>query len=358
MELRAQYLARGCRDAPVAAQARHPLNAVISDSARAGVPAMAAPACLIVNPHSFRASNNDLAGRATRMARAHGAEVVSAFHPIQLERELDRQIAAGQDKVFVLGGDGTVHAIVDHLARKPAGTRIPQLLILGGGRTNLIASDFDGRGRLLAKLEASLQRACRQEPFRVDARPTLAVEQAPAPVRYGFFVAAGLIDSLIREAHRHRADGEGMMREGRFSTAWSFVKLIVRTLTGRGGLVVPHLRVTSTGTENLLEPARVLVASTLEHREGWLHPYAARGAGPLRFTAIGESAPFWRRLPRILTGRYSAAMTTERGYFSGRGDRLEVLGLPGYTLDGEKFDADPDQSVVFRTGPRIEFLLP
>jgi hypothetical protein len=283
---------------------------------------------------------------------------VSAFHPTQLERELDRQIAAGQDKVFVLAGDGTVHAIVDHLARKPAGTRIPQLLVLGGGRTNLIASDFDGRGGLLAKLEASLQRARRKEPFRVDVRPTLAIEQSPAPVRHGFFVAAGLIDSLIREAHRHRAGGEGVMREGHFSTAWSLVSLFVRTLLGRGGVEVPHLRVTAPGTENLDEPARVLVASTLEHRAIWLNPYAARGAGPLRFTAIGESAPFWRRLPRILTGRFSASMTAERGYLSGRGERLEVLDLPGYTLDGEKFDADPSRPVVFRTGPRIEFLLP
>ncbi|HKY91220.1 MAG TPA: diacylglycerol kinase family protein [Nevskiaceae bacterium] len=334
------------------------MNAAVPDSAAATAPVTAAPACLIVNPRSFRASNNDLAERAATLARAHGAEVVNAFHPTQLERELDRQIAVGQEKVFVLAGDGTVHAIVDHLARKPAGTRIPRLLVLGGGRTNLIASDFDGRGRLLAKLERALQRARRQEPFRIDVRPTLVVEQAPAPPRHGFFVAAGLIDTLIREAHRHREGGEGALREGHFSTPWSLLKLFVRTVLGRGGPAVPHLRVTATGAENLREPARVLVASTLEHREGLLHPYAPRGEGPLRYTVVGESAPFWRRLVRLLTGRYSAAMTPQNGYLSGRGERLEVLDLPGYTLDGEKFDADPTRPVVFRTGPRIEFLLP
>lgn len=335
------------------------MNAVVSEPAAASAPALAtAPACLIVNPLSFRASIKDLAKRAAAVGHAYGADVVSATLPAQLECEIDRQIACGQDKVFVLAGDGTVHAIVDHLAGKPAGTRLPRLLVLGGGRSNLIAADLGGSGRLLAKLESALGRARRGETFRVELRDTLRIEQSPAPARHGFFVAAGLIDTLIREAHRHRESGEGALREGHLSTAWFLLKLAVRTLFGRGTLEVPLLRVTSPGRPGLREPARVLVASTLEHREGWLNPYAPRGEGPLRFTAVGESAPFWRRLPRILTGRYSASMTTERGYLSGRGERLEVLGLPGYTLDGEKFATDPARPVVFRTGPRIEFLLP
>lgn len=317
-----------------------------------------APACLIVNPRSFRASNGSLAQHAVALADAYGADVVQAFHPTQLERELDRLIAARQENVFVLAGDGTVHAIVDHLARQPAGTRVPRLLVLGGGRTNLIASDFEGRGALLKKLERALACARRRGEFRIDMRPTLLVEQAGSPARHGFFVAAGLIDTIIRQAHRHRETGEGALREGHFSTAWYLLKLALRSMIGRSDLESPHLRIESPGREGLREPARVLVASTLEHRTGLFHPYAPRGEGPLRFTAVGESAPFWRRLARILTGRFSAAMTLEAGYFSGRCERLEILDLPGYTLDGEKFDADPSRPVVFRTGPRIEFLLP
>ena len=58
---------------------------------------------------------------------------------------------------------------------------------------------------------------------------------------------------------------------------------------------------------------RLLLATTLLHRTGPLDPYAPRGDGPLRLTAVTAGARrFWPALPRLLTGRYSAAMTADR----------------------------------------------
>jgi hypothetical protein len=102
----------------------------------------------------------------------------------------------------------------------------------------------------------------------------------------------------------------------------------------------------------------VLIATTLEHRRGLLNPYAARGQGPLRVTAVASGVPFWRRLPRILLGRFSARWDLSQGYLSGRCDGLTVTGLGGYTLDGESFDCDAERPVRFRAGPRLRFIQP
>ncbi|MET0984304.1 MAG: hypothetical protein ABW034_02745, partial [Steroidobacteraceae bacterium] len=63
-------------------------------------------------------------------------------------------------------------------------------------------------------------------------------------------------------------------------------------------------------------------------------------------------------LPRVLLGRFTSRMNPEHGYLSGRCERLEVLGLERYTLDGEKFETDPTRPVVIRRGPTLRFIVP
>lgn len=314
--------------------------------------------CLIVNPKSFRASRRGLAGRAAALAAAYGADLVAADRPDEIRAGLDASLRRGRRRVIVLSGDGTVQAIVDHLARLAEADR-PHLLLLGGGRTNLTAADLDGTGALLDKLESVLARCRDGGDFAHTERFLLAVEQAPAPVRHGFFVAGGLIDEAIRACHRYRAAGTGMLRTGSVSTAWYLLREAALGVVGRATLVSPPLDIRAPGCGSLACPARVLIATTLAHRSGLFNPYAERGAGALRLTAAcARARAFWRSLPRMAMGRFADWMLPETGYLSGRCARVEVLGMRGYALDGEEFDTDPARPVVIGTGPRIGFLLP
>ena len=334
---------------------------------RVAAPALAATAgvgpvsCLVVNPRSFTVASSRLAVRAIALAKAHGAEVIEADHPEHFEAGLDAALARGARRVFVLGGDGTVQAIVDHLARRAPASAMPQLLILGGGRTNLTAADLHGSGSALKKLETALIRSARDPAggFGLQHRHTLVMEQAPAPPRHGFFVAGAIVDSLIRRCHQDRATGSGRLRTGPYSTAWSLMKEAVPALRGRPPYAFPELDVEVPGHGRLHEPMRLLLASTLAHGNRMLDPYADRGAGILRVTAVTAAARgFWRSLPRLVTGRYSEAMNIHRGYLSGRCDGFVVQGLDGYTLDGQSFRTDPARPVAVRAGPRFDFLVP
>jgi hypothetical protein len=315
------------------------------------------PPCLIVNPRSFRASRG-LAAQATAMARAHGTQVVQVDGPDALTAAVESILARRQRRVMVLAGDGTVRAVVDQLARLPPGTWTPDLLVLPGGRSNLTAADLVPGRPALATLKLALLRVAQERwDEAVVERFTLRVEQAPAPARYGFCIGAALIDSVIRRIHEHRAGSGGELRTGHLSTPWWLLGLGVSALRGRSDLSCPHLQVDAEGCGRLDEPVSLLLGTTLLHRTGAFDPYASRGEDDLRVTAVARRAPrLWRSLPRLLTGRYSESMNLDNGYLSGSCERLQITGLGGYSLDGEKFDTDPARPVAVTRGPRLRFL--
>lgn len=314
------------------------------------------PACLIVNPRSFSASRG-LATQAITLAAAHGAEVVTVESPAATRAAIDSVLARRQRQVMVLAGDGTVCAIVDQLCALPSGAWTPDLLVLPGGRSNLTAADVLPGSAALPTLKRALL-SSRGEPgdARVEERCALRIEQAGSPTRHGFFLAAALIDSAIRQCHRQRAEG---LLQGDLGTVMYLLRLGVRGLRGRSGLSCPPLRVDAGACGRQHGAIRVLLATTLLHRKGLFNPYAARGEGPLRLTSVSADAPrFWRSLPRLVSGRFSPAMNVDRGYLSGRCERAQISGLAHYMLDGEAFDADPGRPLILSTGPRLRFWVP
>lgn len=315
------------------------------------------PPCLIVNPRSFSASRG-LAAQATSLALAHGAEVVTIDGPASLTAAVESILARRQRQVMVLAGDGTVCAVVDQLSSLPAGAWTPDLLVLPGGRTNLTAVDIGSGGAALATLKRALLLLARERRWdsAIEERCALRVEQSPAPARHGFFFGGALVDSAIRQCHRRRVDRN---EHGALTTLSYLLQLAVRAPLGRTGLSCPTLRVDAGACGEQQGRVRLLLATTLLHRAGLFDPYAPRGQGEIRVTSVSRNAPgLWRSLPRLLTGRYSASMTPERGYLSGRCDGVQISGLAGYMLDGEPFDADPTRPVALSAGPRLRFLRP
>lgn len=331
----------------------------MSASPRALASADASRPCLIVNPRSFRAARG-LAGQASALAREHGADVVAVDGPAALTAAVDAILARRQQRVMLLAGDGTVRAVVDQLAALPAGAWIPDLLVLPGGRTNLTATDLAAGGAALPMLRRALLAAGAQRwDAGVVERRALCIEQAPAPPRHGFWIGAAVIDSVIRRTHEYRARGAGVSGAGPWSTVSSLLRLGTLALRGRSDIRSPMLDIDAGPAGRLHDRVRLLVATTLHHRTGLFDPYASRNGDDLRLTAVTSGAAhFWRRLPRVLTGRFSPDMTPGRGFLSGSCESVRITGLAGYSLDGEAYDTDPARPVVIRRGPRLRFFVP
>lgn len=315
--------------------------------------------CLILNPRSFLASRGRLAARVIALAARCGTEVIEASSPAQLNADLDTLRARGQARIFILAGDGTIQGLVQYLALLPEGAWSPELLLLGGGRSNLVANDLGGPGTL-QRLERALRRDRDGSAFTVREQQLLRVEHEDSVPHHGFFLAGSSIDSGIRLCHHHRLSGTSRLHKGRLSSPYCLLKLALQVMVGRSPLPpYPDLQIRTDTGESLTGPSRIFIVTTLHHRDSLYNPYAARGTGAVRVTAISATADrFWRRLPALLVGRFDLQMNSHNGYLSGRFERLEVLGLSRYALDGEMFDVDPTKPVIFRGGQTIRFLQP
>jgi hypothetical protein len=315
--------------------------------------------CLLVNPRSYRASRHGLARRAERLARAANLEVRHVTTPPTLRAVLEDLRQRGQQQLWILSGDGTLHALAEYLAALPEGQWSPSLLLLAGGRANVVPRECGGYPAMPA-LRRALSAHAGGQPLQEGRLCTLRIAQQGQPVRHGFLVAGAMILEGVRACAENHRRGEGWRHNGFIADPMVLLKLGMQVLVGRSPLPpYPHVTVRMPGIGEMSAPLRVLVAATLEMHSALYNPFAARGNGPLRLTAVAAGAkPFWRNVPAMIRGRFSQDMDLAHGYLSGRAARAELLGVAGYALDGEIFAADPALPLELSAGPALRVLRP
>ncbi len=333
----------------------------MNPAAGGGAPAPCAPdvPALLVNPRSFRASRWNLARRVARRARAQGLEVFEASAPSEVHAVLDVLRVRGTRTLWLLAGDGTVQAIAEYLAAHPDAGWSPTLLPLAGGRANIVPREC-GAYPALPAFRRALRALAQQRPLHEKQMITLRVSQPGQPVRHGFLLAGGVIHEGVRLCSEHRARGTGWLHRSWIADPYTLLKLAVQVWTGRSPLPpYAELALRMADGSGMRAPMRVLLATTLGLGKALYNPFAARGRGPLRVTAVAATAAhFWRHLPALLGGRFNDAMNQQQGFFSSRSDWAEVLGVSGYSLDGESFPADPSLPLRLEAGVTLRVLQP
>jgi diacylglycerol kinase family enzyme len=324
----------------------------------AGAPA-AGDTCLLINPLATRTLYGSLAARARAMAEMVGIEVAVISDPRQITSLLQRLHARRLKQLFVLSGDGTAQMIAAYLENLPPGEWTPNLLLLGGGRANVVPRAHGGDPALPA-LRAALDAMREGRALRVEAQPLLRIEQDGRPAHHGFVVAGAIVDFGIRRCREYRASGDSRWHRGLAADRWCVFKLLLQAAIGRSPAPPsPQLDITLDSGERMLSRVRVLMATSLRDADGHYNPYAERGSGPLRVTAVAEDARrFWRNLPKALAGKFDDNMSTLQGYLSGRCHAIEIRGLAGCSLDGEPVDTDPALPVRVKTGMSLNILQP
>lgn len=315
--------------------------------------------CLLVNPRSFRASRGSLAARAAQLARGAGLQVYEVFDPPSLAAMLDRLRQRGQQQIWLLAGDGTIHAIAEYLAARPADPWSPLLLPLAGGRANVVPRECGGYPALPA-LRRALAAHARGQSLVEGSLVTTSVSQAGAPTRHGFLLAGGVVHDAVQLCSVHRAAGTGWLHRSWFADPFVLLKIAVQSWFGRSPLPpYTELAIRMDGAAPFRARMRLLLASTLALRAALYNPFAERGQGPLRLTAAtATAARFWRNFPAMLQGRFDHRMDQQHGYLSGRCSRAEVVGIARYALDGESFAADPALPLRIEPGIALRVLFP
>ena len=260
----------------------------------------------------------------------------------------------------VHGGDGTLQRVLTELLReRPFGDRLPALVPLRGGRTNMTALDI-GTGRdPVRALAAILQAAATGDlARRVVRRRVVCVEHGPHRERlYGMFFGAGLIHRAIELTHRLFLRGT---RQGVLGGTLVTGGLLVRAALMRdaGGILTPDKIHALLDGEPLDRPELTLaIATTLDRLFARMRPFWGEGPGGLRFTAVASGASgLARNAPGILRGRPGPRVREARGYTSRNLRSLRLRMDCGFTVDGELIAPQPDRLISVSATEPLSFL--
>jgi diacylglycerol kinase (ATP) len=309
---------------------------------------------LMVNPASFQAARRGLANDSIELARRHGVPCRTAYTLEGFTEAVDELLAESPQILTVLGGDGTVHAVVMHLIHSGQADHAPPLLLLGGGRTNVTAASVNTAQHRLTLLEEVV--AGKLSNLSVSKTPTLAVHVPGAATQYGFLLAGALVAEVIQDCHEWRTINPTRWRRSNTGTGWRLLSQMARSLAGLKPYQRPDMTVHAGSLGTLEGRMRLLLLSTLENLGPWLDPFSDRGEGELRVTAVRTDARrFWWHAPALARGRLGTYLGPEQGYLSGRTDRCELEGISHYCIDGQPISA-PDGKIIVEAGPEIELI--
>lgn len=292
-----------------------------------------------------------------------------AGHPDLLHAELDsvhetadvlRDFARREVGLLIVsGGDGTVQKVLTELLNGQEFDPLPQVAVLPGGMTNLIAADVGMQG----DPSQSLIRLCGMAAEPTAARETrersvLSLQRIPdEPPIHGMFLGTAAFYHAIMMA-RHQVHPTGAKHD--LALAMSLGLALFRLMTGRVGSspLSRAERMTVELDGRGAAPAEYLLflATTLERLMLGLMPFWGAGNGGLRYTSIGfPPRRLWRALFPVIRGRPRPWMAA-RGYESGGANECRLSLQCPIVFDGEIFTPEPGTPVMLRADRRVTFL--
>jgi len=322
-------------------------------------PASAACLAVLCNPESgrVRGARSQIHSRAASLEPDLFREGSS---PAQITSAVREALAEGAEVLTVLGGDGTIHAVLTALHSVAADRDWPQLVPLPAGSTNMTALDLGSGGDLDRALSALERwRAGARVAMKSVFRAPLRLQRPGRPCLSGMFFGTGVIAEGVRFFRRR------IRSRGRVGEAWSLLALL-RALT----IVVPgssadegdgRLWWRRNGQAAREVTARACLASTLDRLLLGTRPYwGSEEDGPIHLTVVEEEArALWTSLWRIARGRPGTRLTPERGYSSHDVRRVELRFDGSFAMDGELFEARwGDGTMTLEASRDVSWLVP
>ncbi len=279
---------------------------------------------------TVRRIGHDLAGDSYCEA-VTAAEIAQALHSIDFE---DRRI------LCIIGGDGTVQAVLTSLASRGPEKDWPVLAVMPGGTTNMTAADLGAAGPLMKSLNTLLRRQRNGSiGDMIVRRAVLRIERGDDQTICGMFFGLGAVSKGVR-FFRHHLSGRQLYL-GHTSVMAAARVLGSVALGGRARKrMAQEVAWTVDGRPVEHGSGLLCVVSTLNHLVLGTTPYWGNEEEPIHFTVVEAGARgLLMRLPRLAMGRPGRSLTADRGYHSRNGRCIEVDVTGPFVVDGEVFSS-------------------
>jgi diacylglycerol kinase (ATP) len=294
----------------------------------------------LVNPASANGATGRRWAKLERRAAALGleGETMVSERPGHLSELAPEAVAGGATSLVVVGGDGTVHEVVDGVVGAGVGDRIELGMIpLGTGR------DFARSLRIPRRFEDAVEVARAGRLRTVDVgRATYAGPAGEACAHFANFAGAGISGGIAARANRTtKALG------GKVSFLWATVAVFSRWQPS-------EMTITIDGVER---QARLLEALAMngDYTAGgmWVAPEASLEDGSFDVVLIGDfsKAEFATTFPKIYRGRHVTHAKVE--IVRARELRVDAAEPLPIVLDGEQPGTTPVRFEVLPAAVRV-----
>jgi len=282
----------------------------------------------LVNPASANGSTGRRWPELARRAASLGleGETLLSERPGHLAELAGEAVAGGATAIVVVGGDGTVHEVVDGLARAGASDQVELGVIpFGTGR------DFARSLRIPRRLDDALEVVRSGRLRTVDiGRATYASENGEAVAYFANFAGAGISGAIAGRANRTtKAFG------GRLSFIWATLAVYSRWQPTEMTIEIDGDR-----REALLLEA---LAMNGDYTAGgmWVAPEASLEDGTFDVVLIGDfsKAEFTTTFPKIYRGTHVSHAKVE--IVRARELRVDAPTPLPIVLDGEQPGTTP-----------------
>jgi len=309
-----------------------------------------APLGLLVNAAARRVKRRDL-GREPFWRSLLPDPLVHITRSLD---ELDQAVAAFRDQgvrvVAALGGDGSLHHLVEALLRHHDEGDLPMVLALAGGTMNGLARALGTGGPPDRVLRAAVAVLAARTPPPVESRHVLRVrDEISGRTHHGFGFGTGLVFRAFQDYYR---DPEPNL----IDAIRASLLPVKAALFGGTFYDGARLDVQVDHEPWLSEPPHSLLASVVDNPLLWFRPFHSRleGAAAFHLAATSmRSRELALRLWSVFRGRcrhprLRVGVITE----------ATVRGETGYLLDGDLYPSGGSVDVRLTVGPRLRFLVP
>ncbi len=313
---------------------------------------------LISNPHSRR-NRAQLAGVTAIVANHSNIYHHITQSPDQIPLALQAFAQRDVDVLAINGGDGTTARVFTELIQRRPFTRVPAVILLPGGTTNMNVGDVGLRGKLTEAVRRMADWVSKgTEPIQRLTRPILRVDGSVDGITAcGMFFGAGTIIRGIEYCHT-RVHSMGIRDElgpgvVTLRTIWG----LARREPYFSEPTPMRIELDSAADPHTHQVVMLLITS-LERLFLGLRPYWGSESAPLHCTwAQRPIRKVFRAFHSVLRGTPNRHAGQENGYFSHNAHRIRLWMDGAFTLDGEIYHASGEHGpVTISNGGNIDFI--
>jgi hypothetical protein len=255
----------------------------------------------------------------------------------------------GIQVVAALGGDGTLHRMIDVLIRHQDEADLPMVLALAGGTMNGLPRALGTGGAPERALSTALD-ALHGGALPVTRRHVLRIlDRNEGCTRHGFGFATGLAYRAFEEYYRSPEPG---MADALRASLLPLKAALFHQPFFDGA----RLGVEADGAPWLPEAPHTLVASVVDNPVLWFKPFGAPLGDARAFHLVATSmrpGEMAVRLWSIFRGRCRHPKLR-----AGQSREVTARGGSGYLIDGDRYPAGGGIDVRLTVGPTLRFVGP